>query len=69
MNNNINWSETQWKAYENAEVWIKVTLLEKLILAAEAHQWNTSVSKLQKQCWKDNAKTALALIDKKKEAI
>ncbi len=64
-----NWTEDQWKAYENAEVWIRVALLEKLILAAEAHSLGMEVSKLQKQCWKDNAKMALALIDKKVEEI
>ncbi len=63
------WTEEQWEAYEEAEVWIPVILLGKLILAAEAHLLGATVSEAQKKCWKNNAGTALVLLDEIMEVI
>ena len=67
--NYTNWSDKQWEAYETAEVWIPVTVLESLILAAQAHSLGIQPGKHQMELWQCKAKTALALIDKKMEVI
>ncbi len=59
-----NWTEEQWKSYEGSSVWIKVTLLESLILATNAHHLGVKVSTEQKQRWRSKAREALALVDK-----
>ena len=63
------WTNEQWDIYEKVNVWIPVTLLEKLILATEAHLLGMKISKEQKKCWKDNANTALTLLEQKIERV
>ena len=62
------WTNEQWDIYEAVNVWVPVTLLEKLILATEAHSLlGMRISEEQKKSWKDNAKTALTLLEQKIE--
>lgn len=62
--NSDNWTENQWETYETAKVLIPVTLLENLILAANAHHLGVKVSSGQKRYWRDQARDALTLVDK-----
>ncbi len=61
--NGTKWTDAQWKAYETAKILIPVTVLESLILAAEAHSLGVKVSSEQKRRWKNDARNAMVLVD------
>ena len=63
------WTEEQWDIYEAVNVWIPVTLLEKMILATEAHLLGMRISEEQKKSWKANADTALILLEQKIDRV
>ena len=62
--NGTNWTEEQWKAYEDASVWIPLPLLESLILASQAHYLGIKVSSDQKRRWRDAGIKAMKCVDK-----